>query len=784
MTQFCACMKRSLGILFLLIPVNVLFAQQAIIGVVKENFTEKPLENVHVNLLAGETRIAQTTTNEKGRFMFEHVAVGHYELAFSHLSFIPFTQPGVEVNAAYPTHIEAKMDLSMVDLKEITIFPPKERGTSSNRMALLSSYSIDAVDARKLAGSLDDPARVAGLLPGVASYKGFSANFISIRGNSPRGFKYYLEGVELPNPTHFARIGSSGGTFTIFSMHLMGKSDFFSGAFPAEYGDATAGVMDVRFREGGTNDHQYMMKLGTLGIDLASEGPLNRKKSSSYVANYRYAVVGLGRLFGLATQPVYQDISFNLNLPLSSKSKLKVFGIAGMSDRERPSVSDPLNWTEDLDRYRLNLGSKMATIGSNYSLRASENSVFGMTMMAGVSEQYDNKHYIFDDLVMRARQINETASVPISFTTSLKHKFGKHHSNKTGVALNAAWHDWQALKYNMATDVLDTLVTGSGHSVTTKAYTSSTFNLTYRWKVNIGVNWLYHSVNKKQAIEPRAGISFLINDNNKISFAYGRHSQAEHFATYRFQFTDSTGKITFPNRNLDFIRSDHFILGWKSRLFSNHRLVLEVYYQQLMNVPVEPGGTFSTINLKELDELRALENTGSGRNFGIDVGLERFEENGLYYMLNGSLFRSYYTAGDRVERPSTFDLGYISRFLLGKEYSIGKDKQNFLGWNTNFSVMGGQAYTPIDLDASRAALETIYNESAAYSEREDALLFLDLTVTFRKNKKSSSTLWSLQLKNLFANGNALYREYDSVTDKEVTIPSTGFFPNISYKISF
>ncbi|MBL4624324.1 MAG: TonB-dependent receptor [Flavobacteriales bacterium] len=758
--------------------------QQRIYGEVLENFTEKPVPNVHITLLKRSESVLQTVTDSLGKFVFTEVEVGQYEISFSHLSYVPFTLPSVEVTASKPTVINSSLDFSYVQMKELEILPEKDKGTANNKMALLSSFSIDADDSRKLAGSLDDPARVVGLLPGVISYTGFSANFISIRGNSPRGFKYQMEGVELPNPTHFARIGSSGGTFTIFSMQIMGKSDFFSGAFPAEYGNATAGVLDVKFREGSTQEYSHMFKIGTLGIDIATEGPINKKKGSSYLVNYRYAVVGLARLIGYPTQPTYSDLSFNLNFPVSEKGSFNVFGLAGMSDRARIPVTDSTKWEQDLDRYQLNLGSKMATVGVNYKTLVGKSSVFSSTLLAGVIDQFDNKDYLLSDLSLQMKEINEYESVPITFAASLKHKFGKYHSNKTGASVNYSTHNWRAIKRNYFSNQLDTLVFGSGNSMTIKAFTNSNFNLSEKWIVNIGIHSIYYNVNNDSKLEPRAAIQYQVNEKNKVSIAYGRHSQADHFATYLYRTKDPFGNVIYPNKDLKLITANHFIVGYKSNLFKNHRLSIEVYYQTLTDVPVEVGGAFSTINLNELDDMRKLENEGTGINYGVDFGIERFSENGLYYIINSSFVRSFYTTGDNVIRSTEYDLGYTVKFLLGKEFEVGKGKHNYFGWNTNFSVIGGQPYTPINIEESRLAQETILDERIAYSERDNPLVFLDLTVTYKTNKKKRSTLWSLQLKNIFSNGNAIYREYDSVLDEEVTIPSSSFFPNISYRLEF
>ncbi len=356
----------------------------------------------------------------------------------------------------------------------------------------------------------------------------------------------------------------------------------------------------------------------------------------------------------------------------------------------------------------------------------------------GLVEQFDNKKYMQDNILLQVNEVNEYQTLPLTFATSLKHKFGKHHSNKTGLSINYSTHDWDIIKRNNASGQLDTLVQGNGNSITGQIFTSSNFSLSERWTVNAGVHGLFYSVNEAYSIQPRIGIQYLINEKNKIAIAYGRHSQTDHYATYLYRETNENGDRTYPNADLGLIMANHFIASYKSNVFKNHQVSLEAYYQTLTNVPVEAGGTFSTINLNELDQIRPLVNNGSGTNYGVDFGIQRFAENGLYYMLNSSLIRSLYVAGDAIERSTEYDLGYTTKFLLGKEYEIGKAKHNYLGWNTNLSVIGGQPYTPINIDQSRLAQETVLDEPLAYSQRDNPLVFLDLTITYKTNKKKEA----------------------------------------------
>ena len=783
-------MKIFRFILFFIIGITSqsLFGQayQTVRGNISETFTETPIEGVAVKLLKDGLAIKEVISNPMGNFSFEKVELGTYDVLFKHVNYHSFIDPGVEVSISKEIVLEIQMQSRNNSLDTVEVEPAKLRGVPTNEMATTSSFSIEAGDAKRIAGGLDDPIRVAGTLPGVTSATGFSENFISIRGNSPRSLKYQMEGITLPNPTHFSRIGSAGGTFTIFSLHLLDKSDFYTGAFSAEYGDALGGVFDAKFRRGNQEKHEHMIQVGVLGLDIASEGPLNKGKKASYAINYRYGLVGLARLIGYPSQPTYQDLSLSLNFPITKRSNFKLFGIGGSSLRTRTATLDSETWEESIDRTNLILSSKMAMMGGVFKHFIRENTVLKATAAISYTQQLDNKQYVTDLYSLIDQRTNEYTSLPISTAVSLKHKFSKKHFNISGASYTNTLHDWNTKRYSFVTNTFNSPFNGKGVSNEFKAYSASKFFLSEKWSVNVGLHYTYYDVNKKQALEPRGSIAYQISENHSISASAGMHSQIENFATYMYTDRAATIANRFPNQNLDFIRSNHYILGYKGKVWTNHSLRVEVYYQDLYNIPTEVNGTYAMVNFAELTDIRPLVNNGTGQNYGLDVGFERYSDNGLYYIVNASVYRSLYTGSDGVERSTAYDNQYNVKFLLGKEYKLKKKNEKYkaFAWNTNLAAMGGQPYTPIDLVASEAEQETVYNESLAFSERDKPVVFLDFTFSYKINKNNKRTVWSLQIKNLFSNSNAIYREYDTVTKSQVVVPSSSFFPVLSYHLEF
>lgn len=783
-------MKNKLSLLFfyfILLLSNYSLAQsyQTVRGSISDKFTESPITGVVVEIMKEGRTIQNAISNENGVFSIEKVELGTYDILFKHLQYNSFITPGIEVSVSKEIVMDVKMSLSIAALTEVEVTPPKLRGQPVNEMATTSSYSIQAEDAKRIAGGLDDPIRVAGTLPGVTSATGFSENFISIRGNSPRSLKYIMEGVELPNPTHFSRIGSSGGTFTIFSMQLLDKSDFYTGAYSAQYGNSLGGIFDAKLRKGNQQKHEHVIQAGVLGLDIASEGPLSKSKKASYAINYRFGLVGLARLIGYPTQPIYQDLSFTLNFPLTNRSNLKLFAIGGTSLRDRLAEKDSSLWEKSIDRTNLILKSEMGSIGAVYKYFLTDQTVFNATAAVSYTNQIDNKQYVNDNTSLIDQRTNEYKSMPISFAASLKHQFSKRHHHITGLSYTNTFHDWRSSRYVFNSQSTIIPFNGSGVSNELQAYTLSKFILTNKWHLNTGIHYTYYDVNKEQAIEPRASINYKINTKHSLSASFGMHSQVEHFATYWYTDKESTNNL-HPNKNLEFAKSKHYIIGYKGKIWANHSLRIETYYQQLNNIPIATAGTFSTINMSELQEIRLLNNNGTGENYGLDIGFERYTENGLYYIFNGSIYRSLYTGADNIKRSTLYDNKYNLKFLIGKEYKLKeKDgKYKAFAWNTNLAMLGGAPYTPLDLIASDIEQETIYNESIAFSQRDKALVYLDFTFSYKINSTNRRSVWALQIKNLFSNGNAIYREYDTVTKEEVIVPSSSVFPVLSYRLEF
>lgn len=754
-------------------------------GTLKDAASLEPVAGATVTITtpSGDQEVR---TDELGRFSFREVSIGRQDITFLHPDYEPFTRPGVLVNSAKELVIHIPLEPRLYELGDIDILPPKEKGKANNTMAAVSAISFDVEETRKFAGGLDDPTRLAANLPGIAPNPFISDNMISIRGNSPRGLLYRLEGIDIPNPNHFARIGSSGGSFTLFSIQMLDNSDFFVGAWPAEYGNASSGVFDMRFRAGNNQQREWTFQAGVLGVDLAAEGPFREGGDASYLFNYRFSSLNLvNRVISYLTVPTYSDLAFNLVFPTERAGTFTVFGMGGLSQRPNTPELDSARWEADLDRFNNILLSNMGVVGLTHSLALGTHSLLKSSLVGSATFLQDNKEYLEDDLQFRQRDLNEYSSLPLTATSSLRTHIGSRIIWKTGIILNATNHDFVSKKYDYVDSVLNTRAQASGTTYTIQAFSQARIAIGSQFFANLGVHSLTHSINGQTTIEPRAGLTWAPHPEHQLSLGYGLHSQQEHWAVYMTQDPEAVNSNPL-NTDLRFLKAHHVILSYVANLWYNHKFRLEGYYQFLFDVPVSPVGTFSILNLDELTDLRRLVNGGTATNYGLDISFERYTTKGFYYLIAASLYDASYTDISGARHRSRYDNGYKFNFLAGKEWVIGKKNgyNKVMGCNLTCTALGGEVYTPIDLDASRLVRETVYDETLPFTMQEDPLYILDLTWTHTNHKERYTGTWAIQIKNILQSAVPEYREYDALLDREILQAGASILPVFSYRIQF
>jgi hypothetical protein len=777
-------MKVLIFVLLILINCNYSLCQQltqTIKGKVLDESSKAPVAFANVVLLNADPLIG-TTSDINGNFRIENVPVGRYDIQVSFIGYESSIIKEVFVSSSKETVVQVSLKEKIKNLNEVVVRAKVNKEEPLNSMATVSARMLSVEEANRYAGGFDDPARLASSFAGVAS--NVASNGIVIRGNAPKSLQWKMEGVEIPNPNHFADMSAfGGGGITALSSQMLSNSDFLTGAFPAEYNNSLSGVFDLFMRNGNNQKHEHVFQAGLIGIDASSEGPFKKGGQSSYLFNYRYSTLAL--IMPLLPEEAqgtrYQDLSFKLNFPTNKLGVFSVWGI-GLIDRSgQIAEKDSSRWYYEQHRENAGVKQYMGASGISNSYFFNNNTHLTTTIAAtqsGLDLQMDRLNNQLELLPLnRINNINSN----LIFTTSINKKFNAHHLNKTGFTATGLMYNMLLRNAHNFYSPLVTIVDESGFSSLLSAYTSSSYHLNNRIVFNIGLNGQLFTLNNNYTIEPRAGLKYKLMDNQHIGFAYGMHSRLERLNYY---FTkDKSGEIL--NKNMDFTKAHHLVLSYGYNLSENMMLKIEPYYQQLFNVPIIVENNFSFINLQNqwfID--KKTENKGQGRNYGIDITLERYLKNGFYYLITASLFDSKYTGGDGIWRNTMFNRNFLLNFLSGKEWMSGQNGQKVYGVNVRFTFQGGDRYTPVNETESILAQKVIYNESQAFSKQFSPAFLSHFSLSRKSNRKKSSHEISLKVLNATMHGDFFGFRYNYIKRTIDEHREVIMFPNLSYKIEF
>ena len=751
---------------------------QTVRGIVLDSKTNAPIEFATVGIM--NVGSLGSTTDSLGRFRIDNVPVGRCNIQTSYVGYNTNIFNEIPVTSSKEVYMEITLDENIHSLAEVVIQPEIKKDKPLNAMAITGGRMISMEEAGRFANGFDDPARLSSAFAGVAGDVG--TNAVAIRGNSPQFTQWRLEGVEIPNPTHFADLtGLGGGFLSALSTQVIGNSDFYNGAFPSEYSNALSGIFDMQIRNGNNQKYEHTFQLGILGIDLASEGPISRKHGSSYIFNYRFSTTSLAT--GNDMNLKYQDLSFKLNFPTRKAGTFSIWGI-GLIDRYKPEAIDRDEWETQGDRQSGNTAFDKAAGGLTHKYLINADTYIRSSLAATYSKDRTRADQITeDDKLVHVGDIRNS-KWDIVFNSYLNKKFNSNHINRTGITVTGLQYDLDyKISPNFGLDIpMEQISKGNGGSCVLSAYSSSVINLSNHLTTSLGITAQYFTLNKNWTVEPRAALKWSFNPKHALALAYGLHSRREKL-DYYFVEQEANGK-TESNRYLDFSKAHHFGLTYDWNINSYMHLKVEPYYQYLFRIPVEENSSFSIINHQSFYLDRILKNRGSGVNYGIDITLEQYMKNGFYYMITASLFKSKYKAGDNIWRNTRLDKNYLLNILAGKEWMVGRNKQNVLSLNGRIFFQGGDRYTPVDEGKSMIEHDIKFDETRAYSKKFDPSINGDISFSYRINKKKISHEFSIKMLNVGMRTGMHFYQYNEKTHKIEKKDGSGLIPNISYKIYF
>ncbi|MFY0600961.1 MAG: TonB-dependent receptor [Cyclobacteriaceae bacterium] len=756
---------------------------QTIRGTLVDLDSQSPLIGATVQIIDSDPLLG-AITDINGEFRIENVSVGRVSLLITYIGYEEKVIPNILVNAAKEVVLNIPLQESFEKLDEVVVTAKKNKAEVLNEMALVSARSFSVEETQRYAGSISDPARM------VASFAGVTGNAegnndIVVRGNSSKGILWKLEGIEIPNPNHFANDGATGGPVNSLNANMLGDSDFFSGAFAPEYGNALSGVFDMKFKKGNNEQREYTTTASIFGIDFTAEGPFKKGYNGSYIANYRYSSLQLLSDFGIVDFggiPKYQDASFKVNLPLSENQHLSIFGLGGLSSIYVEDTDDNGN-----DEYRGSQASDLGIIGVSHTIFTSKNTFVKNTISAQgtqLEEYYDLPEESTGFFRARTTSVKKGT---YRVASTLNHKINAQHKIETGFIYSQLTFNAQSDIYNFEREVLENVLSDDGSSNTLQAYSSWKYRLNEKLTMNSGLHYMHFGLANSHSVEPRVAMKWELSPTQSISAGAGLHSKIESISIYKTKEIMDDGTTRVPNKNLQPSKAAHFVLGYDKQVNAHTHFKMEAYYQHLYDVPVEdlPESTYSLLNSTDNWEIRPLSNTGKGRNYGLEFTMERYLHRGFYYMSTLSLYQSRYTASDGVERNTAFNGNYVFNLLGGKEFAYGKATKNKVFFvNIKTALIGGSRYTPIDLNASIELGDEVRFEDQPYSKKGDDIFFINLSIGTRKNKRNTTREFKIDINNITNNQGKVNEYYVDSSQAIEGSPQLPFLPNIVYSLKF
>jgi len=790
---------KLLFIFFFIFLSNFSIAQtytQTIRGKVIDKDSKTSIPGANVILTGSDTLIVDATDAE-GKFRLEQIPVGRRGIKVSLIGYEEFAINNIIVTSGKEVVLVIELQEKVYTANAVEIVENTDKTKANNDLATISSRSFQAEETGRYAGSRNDPSKM------VANYAGVTGsndarNDIIVRGNSPLGVLWRLEGVDIPNPNHFSAQGATGGPMSMLNNNVLGNSDFLTGAFPAEYGNKTAAVFDLKLRNGNNEKLEFTGQLGINGIELGAEGPISKKTGSSYLVNYRYSTLEvfnkLGISFGVSASPKYQDLCYKINLPTS---KAGIFTLWGLGGKSQSAILDsevkPGDWSFIPRGEDLIFQTGMAAVGAShhYFFNSHTTGKLNISFSGSDINAYVDTISDIDKSKFRDRE-NHSKEGNIILNYTLLNKINTKHLIKSGITSQTIFFNanafWFSNKYNQYMTTLDVK---TENATILQAYSHWQYRPTNKLTFNTGIHYQQFLLNNSWAIEPRLGLKYKLTPLQTLSVGYGMHSQMQPTIYYFFQtYNPYTYSYNRTNRNLDFNKSQHVIFGYDYNFAADFRLKFESYYQYNYNIPIERNinSTFSMINvgnaLDGIPLVDSLVNQGDGENYGIEITIEKFFSKHYYFLATASIYDSKYKGQSKVIYNTSYNGGYVVNLLAGYELNLGKNKNKAISLDIKYTLAGGNRYTPIDLNKSAIAGKAIFIDEQSFTKKYKDYSRFDVKLNLKLNHKKIAQSLFIVVENIFSTKNILQESYNVDTKKIQTEYQLGLFPYFGYRIEF
>lgn len=764
---------------------------QTVRGIVVDAENDYPLFGATIELIINSSaQPIGTTTDENGRFELGNIPVGRQAFKCSYIGYSEQIISNYLVVQGKEGYLDIKLEETPFSLSEIVILSRK-LGEVNNALISVSANTLEQEEIIRFSGSLGDVSRMAQNFAGVSGVSD-ERNDIIVRGNSPSSVLWRLEGVDIPSPNHWASLGTTGGPVSMLNANNLRSSDFISSAFPADYSNVTGAVVDLKLRNGNSSKYEFLGQIGFNGFEFGAEGPVNAiAENASFLINYRHSTLAVLSSFGFefgtgSAIPQYQDINFKVNIPTKKAGTFSFWGLGGLSDISF-RADDESDDLYSASGENLDSESKTGILGFNHKYFFNEKTSSNISLALSATESINTREEIIKpnsdafekifngNMAQEKATINWTVNSKINKKNRIKYGANYDHFNlktlDSTLVDNTFW--FNTSDFNGSTSLL-------------RVYGQWQYKPNEKLKLNTGFNVLFLSLNNSLALEPRFGLTYDVNQHNTFALGYGRHNQIQPLPIYFSRQYDATEQKNTQNKELDFLKSDHFVVSYSHLFKNNLQLKLETYYQSLFSAAVDPDeGYFSVLNAGAdfiFPNNVGLTNDGKGKNYGLELTLQKNLTKGFYFLLTGSLFESKYTGADGVERNTFYNSNYVTNILIGKEFTLNDNF--FFTIDAKMTYAGGRRYTPINLQASIMQNEEILDHTNSFGQQYKPYVRPDLKFGLKANIKKTTHSFSIDLQNFIFRENVFTQFYDENSQTIKTLNQRGFLPDIRYQLLF
>ena len=762
---------------------------QTIKGKVIDADSKEMLSGIVVTLIGINIKVV---TDSIGDFRISNVPIGILTIEVTGVNYETKLIPGIIVTSGKEIFLEIGLNEKIRTLNEVVIHSENRQNQAANEFASASSRSFSMEESKRYPITGFDPGRIVQNFAGVSLTED-NSNAVIIRGNSPKNIAWRIEGVEIPNPNHFGNTGAGGGNISMLSSSMLGKSDFYTGAFPPEFGNALSGVFDLKLRKGNPDKKEHSIMVGLLGLEAASEGPLKKNAHSSYLVNFRYSTFALlkdvAQIDGVT--PDYQDMSFKLFFPAKKGGGLSIFGLGGLNKQLREPERFAPFFTPLFTLFRVEEKGSVGIAGLSHQLFLTKNSYL-QTTIAVTTDNYRNNT---DTLNYRNNYSREAVgktkfgSINYKFSSTYNKKINSHHTIRSGIIVTRLGYNFTDEQYRPGINSWQYIFDAKGHSTFYEGYLQWKWRMGTRFDLIQGVHYSILVLNKASSLEPRVSLTYRGIRNQRFILAAGLHSRPEHLSTYFFGYLKNDQAAETKFHDLELTKAAHVVLSYQ-KTFKNFTCKLETYYQHLFNVPVEKdtASFFSTINALSIYDLydtdSSLISSGKGENYGIDLTIEKPFTKDWHFLLTASLLRSTFSTYSNKNFHTKFDRGFQLVGLAGKEWKVGKNDNRKIAANGKVMIAGGLRESPIDHRQSELSNKIVYEYDKYYSQQTRPYSRIDLGISYKINRSRSTHIIMLDIQNILNHENIVRTSYNFRAKRTQVEHSLGLFPLFNYRIEF